>query len=690
MKRYEPDQIRNVALVGHSSAGKTALTEVLLFKAGVINRMGKVEDGNTVSDFDPDEIARQISISLALAPFEWKDHKINLIDTPGYADFFGDTEAAMRACDAIVLVISAVDGVEVQARVAWDLAERLVIPRLIFVNKVDRERASFHRTLDELMAQFGTKIAPVHLPIGAEHEFKGVVDLLNEKEIIYEGGRTDTPLAADHSAEIDKLHERLMDSVVEADDAMMERYLNEETIDTKEVVAGLHKAIAAGTTVPVLCGAATSEIGVDLLADFIVDELPAPTERPPLTGTKDGTEVAVAPDPGAEPVAQVFKTISDPYVGRLNYFRVFSGTFRPDSTLHNVSKDVDERVGQLLTMRGKEQEPVSEVPAGDIAAVAKLSETVTGDTLTAKGGPLLPPVVSPEPVFSLAIAPKTKGDEDKLSTGLHKVAAEDPAFRWERNPDTKQTVISGMGDTHLEVVVQRLARQHVEVDTFTPKVPYRETIRGTGRADGQLKKQTGGRGQFARCSIEMSPRGRGEGYEFEDAIVGGAIPNNYIPSVDKGVQKAAEEGPLGYPFVDFTVKLYDGKYHDVDSSDIAFQIAAGMAFREAAQAAGLVLLEPIGDLAVIIPDDAVGDIMGDLSGRRARIEGTEAMAPGWTQIKAKVPMGEMLRYAIDLRSKTGGRGTFSLAFSHYDPAPPQVQEKVVAEAKAEKEEADKK
>jgi elongation factor G len=454
----------------------------------------------------------------------------------------------------------------------------------------------------------------------------------------------------------------------------------------------LHKAIAAGTTVPVLCGAATAAIGVDLLADFIADELPSPLDRTPLKGSKGEAEVEVNPDPAGPLVAQVFKTLSDPYVGRLTYFRVFSGTLRPDSTLFNVSRGADERIGNVFTLRGKTQENVPEVPAGDIAAVAKLAETVTGDTLGTKGEPIaMPPLEFPEPVISLAIAPKSKGDEDKLSTALQKIAAEDPAFRWQRNPETHQTVISGMGEAHLDVVVQRLHRHHVEVDTFTPKVAYRETVRGKASAEGRHVKQSGGRGQYAKCTVEISAKPRGEGYEYEDAIVGGSIPNNFIPSVDKGIRKAMEVGPLaGYPFVDFKAKLFDGKYHPVDSSDIAFQLAGAHAFKEAAQAAGLVLLEPVMDLTVLIPDESVGDIMGDLSSRRARIEGTEAFGKGWTQIKAKVPQGEVQRYAIDLRSKTGGRGNFSLKFSHYEEAPSHVQEKVVAEAAKEKAEADKK
>lgn len=692
MKTYPTDRIRNVVLVGHGNAGKTTLAESLLHTAGATTRTGKVEEGNTVTDFDPDEIERQISINLALAPFEWREHKVNLIDAPGYQDFFGDAEAAMFAADAAIIVVSAVDGVQVQTRAAWDLAEKLGLPRAVFISKVDRERADFDAVLQQLIDLFGTKVAPVHVPLGREHDFHGVVDLLSEKAISYRGGRNEEAVPEDQKAALAKLHERLVESVVEGDDALMERYLEGGEIDPKEVVEGLHKAIAAGATVPVLCGAAGAQIAIDLLADFIVEELPSPLDRPPATGTKGDQTVELKADAAGPLVAQVFKTLSDPYVGRLTYFRVLSGTLRPDSTVHNVTRGVDERVGNVFTMRGKNQENVSEVPAGDVGAVAKLAETLTGDTLGTKADAIrVLPVEFPEPVFSLAIQPKSKGDEDKLSTALHKIAAEDPSFRWERNPETHQTVISGMGDAHVDVIVHRLKRHHVEVDTFTPRVAYRETVRGKGTAEGRHVKQTGGRGQFAKCTIELSSLPRGSGYEFQDAIVGGAIPNNFIPSVDKGIRKAMEAGPLaGYLFVDAKAKLFDGKFHQVDSSDIAFQLAGGHAFKEAAAAAGLVLLEPIMDLHVITPDDTVGDVMGDLSSKRARIEGTEALGKGWAQIKAKVPQGEVLRYAIDLRSKTGGRGTFRLSFSHYEEAPPQVQEKIVAETAKEKEEAARK
>ena len=691
MKTYPIDRIRNVALVGHGGAGKTSLAEALLFNAGVINRMGRVEDGNTVSDFDPDEVSKGISISLALAPFETKEHKINLLDAPGYADFLGDAEAALRAADAAIIVISAVEGVEVQARVVWDIAEHLRLPRAIFINKLDRERASFQRTLDELADVFGPRIAPLHLPVGEEHEFAGIVDLLADRALTYAGSRTESDVPEAVKAQAASLREKLVESVVEADDALMERYLDGGDIEPKEIIATLEKAVAAATTVPVLVGSATKGIGVDLLSEFLVDAVPSPAERPPAQAKRGEDEIELAPDPAGPLAALVYKTLSDPYVGKLTFFRVYSGTFRPDQTIFNATQNTEERVGQVFSMRGKTQESLSEVPAGDIGAVAKLQHTVTGDTLATRAAPLrLPGIDFPEPLLALAIEPKTKGDEDKLSTALHKLAEEDPTFHHERNPETHQTLIKGMGEAHLDVIVQRLARHHVEVTTAPPKVAYRETIRRTASAQGRHVKQSGGRGQYAVCSLELSPLPRGGGFEFQNAIVGGAIPNNFIPSVEKGVRKSLDEGVLaGYPVVDVKAKLVDGKFHTVDSSDIAFQLAGGLAFREAAREAGIVLLEPIMDLDVMVPDDAVGDIMGDLSSKRARIEGSEAVGRGWTHIKARVPQGEILRYSIDLRSKTGGRATFRSSFSHYEESPSNVQEKVVAEVQKAKEEAHK-
>jgi elongation factor G len=692
VKTYPIERIRNVVLAGHGGAGKTSLAESLLFTAGAINRMGRVEDGNTVTDFDPDETAKGISISLALAPFEWREHKINLLDAPGFADFLGDAEAGLRAADAVVIVVSAVEGVEVQARVVWDIAEHLGLPRAIFINKLDRERSSFQRTLDELGEIFGPRIAPLHVPIGEEHEFSGVADLLAERAFTYaDGTKAEGDIPDALSGQVSSLREKLVESIVEADDALMERYLEGAAIEPKEIVATLSKGVAAGTTVPVLAGSATKGIGVDLLAEFLVDEMPSPAERPPTKAKKGDEEVELAPDPAGPLAALVYKTLSDPYVGKLTFFRVYSGTFRPDQSVFNVTQNAEERIGQVFTLHGKTQDPVSEVPAGDIAAVAKLSHTITGDTFATRATPfVLPGIEFPDPLLALAIEPKTKGDEDKLSTALHKLADEDPTFHYERNPETHQTLIKGMGEAHLDVIVHRLARHHVEVTTAQPKVAYRETIRRVASATGRHVKQSGGRGQYAVATLELSPLPRGKGFEFEDAIVGGAIPNNFIPSVEKGVRKSLEDGVLaGYQFVDVKAKLYDGKFHTVDSSDIAFQLAGGLAFRDAAKEAGVVLLEPIMDLDVMVPDDAVGDIMGDLSSKRARIEGSEAVGRGWTHVKAKVPQGEILRYSIDLRSKTGGRATFRTAFSHYEEAPPNVQERVVADAQKAKEEAHK-
>jgi elongation factor G len=691
VKTYATDRIRNVILVGHGGSGKTSLAEALLFVSGTVNRMGRIEDGNTVCDFDPDEVKKQISISLALAPIEWNEHKINILDAPGYADFVGDMEAGMRAADAVLIVVSAVEGVEVQARVAWDVADHLHLPRAIFINKVDRERASFARTLDELRDAFGTKVAPLHLPIGEEHVFSGVVDLLADKAYTYSGSRSEAPVPDALAAEASRLRETLVESIVEADDSLMERYLEGASIDPKEIVSALSVGVAAGSTVPVLCGAATKTIGVDLLAEFLVDGLPSPADRAPVAAEEGGAAAEVAPDHGGPLCGLVFKTVSDPYVGRITYFRVFSGTLRPDVPLYNASRNLEERIGQVFTMRGKTQDTLSEVVTGDIAAVAKLAETQTGDTIATKAHPFrLPPIDFPEPLLAVAIEPKTKGDEDKLNTALHKLEAEDPTFRWERNPETHQTVIKGMGEAHLDVMVERLARHHVAVDTFPPKIPYRETVRGAAKAQGRHVKQSGGRGQYGVCWLEVSPLPRGGEFEFQDAIVGGAIPNQFIPSVEKGVRKALEEGALGgYRVADVKVKLYDGKFHPVDSSDIAFQMAGIHAFRDACTEAGIVLLEPIVDLEVIVPDESTGDIMGDLSSKRARIEGTEAIGRGWNRIRAKVPQAEVIRYAIDLRSKTGGRGSFKLAFSHYEECPGGVQEKVVAEARKAKEEAAK-
>jgi elongation factor G len=635
--------------------------------------MGRVEDGTTVCDFDPEEQRRRISVSLAVAPFEWAGHKVNVIDTPGYADFVGDVAAALRAADLAVFVVSAVEGVEVQTEVAWRLAEARGIPRVIFVNKLDRERASFERTLDQLKERFGAGVAPLELPIGEEGAFRGVVDLLSDAAETYDGSSphgTDGPIPAEMEAEEHSVHDALVEGIVVADDELMERYLADEKIDTKELGAALAKGIDTATVFPVLCGSATRLVGIDRLAEFIVEEGPAP----------HGAE------PDGQTAAFVFKTVVDPYVGRVNLFKVLHGTVKTDLTLTNSRTVADERMHQISTMRGKEQETVTEVPAGDIAAVAKLGDTTTGDLLAVRGADVVAePFDPPAPVLSIAIHPKSKGDEDKLANALHRLADEDPALRLERNAETHQTLLSGMGETHLSITVEKLARKFgVEVETEDVKVPYRETISGSAEAEGKVKKQTGGHGQFAVAFLRVEPLERGGGFEFVDAIVGGVIPRQFIPAVEKGIQETISHGgALGFPVVDVKVTCFDGKHHPVDSSEMAFKTAASLGFREALGKASPVLLEPVSELVITVPEQFQGDIMGDLNSKRGRIQGSAAVGNGEVEIVATAPTSEVLRYAIDLRSITGGRGRFEATPSHYDPVPAHLVDKIVAAAKSD-------
>jgi elongation factor G len=692
MNVYEPGNIRNVLLVGHSGAGKTTLTEGLVFAAGAVTRMGKVEDGNTVSDHDAEEIRRGISVSLSLVPIEWSGVKINVMDAPGYADFIGDVKGALRAADACVFVVSAVDGVEVQTEIVWEMAAEARIPRAVFVNKIDRERASFERTLDGLIAAFGTQVAPIQLPIGEEHEFSGVVDLLTRRAYRYDSGpkgeEGDWP--EDLTAKAEPYRERLAESVAEADDALLEKYLETGELTAEEIVRGVKAGLADAKFSPVLVGAAGRPAGVDRLAQFVVEAFPSPLDRPPVTVIKkDGSDEERLCEPNGPLTALVFKTVSDPYVGRINLFRVYSGRMRPDSPVFNATKSTEERVGQLFTMRGKDHETVAEVPAGDIGAVAKLTHTATGDTLSVKSDPVtLPPLDLPEPLLAMAIEPKTKGDEDKLSTALARVQEDDPTLRVERSSETHETVMYGMGEAHVETMVERMKRKFgVDVLTRPAKVPYKETIKGKVQAQGRHVKQTGGHGQFAVCWIEVGPMPRGGGFEFVDKISGGVIPNQFIPSVEKGIVKAMADGVITpYPMVDVRVTLYDGKFHPVDSSDIAFQLAGQLALKEAAQKVGVSLLEPIVQAEVLVPESYTGEIIGDLNSKRGRILGMESAGAGKQRIRALVPHSEMTRYAIDLRSMTQGRGAFGMTFDHYDEVPSHLAEKVVAEARKEKEE----
>jgi elongation factor G len=692
MDPYEPRNIRNVVLVGHNGAGKTTLVEAMLFTSGAINRMGNIEDGNTVSDHDPEEIRRGMSVSLSLAPVEWNGVKINLLDTPGYADFIGDVRGGIRAADACLFVVSAVEGVEVQTEAAWELAAEAGLPRAILINKIDRERASFDRTLDQLVGAFGTQVAPIQLPIGEEHDFAGIVDLLGRKAYRYADGPRgqEGEWPDDLAAKAEPYRERLVESVAEADDGLLEKYLDQGELSEEEILRGVRAGLAEAKFVPVLVGSASHPAGADRLATFMGEEFPSPVDRPAVVAASgDGNEREIPSDPAGPVAALVFKTVSDPYVGRINVLRVFSGKMRPDSTIYNATKGTEERVGQLFTMRGKDHENVSEVPAGDIGAVAKLAHTTTGDTLSAKADPLiLSPIDLPEPLLAMAIEPKTKGDEDKLSTAIARVQEDDPTFRVDRSPETHETVMYGMGESHLDVMVERMKRKFgVDVTVHPAKVPYKETIRGKAQAMGRHVKQTGGHGQYAICHIEVEPQPRGSGFEYVDKIVGGVVPHQFIPSVEKGIVKAMAEGvTTPFPMVDVRVTLYDGKFHPVDSSDIAFQIAGALALKEAAAKAGVSLLEPIVQAEVVVPDSYTGDIIGDLNSKRGRILGMESVGGGKQRIKALVPQAEMVRYAIDLRSMTGGRGSFTMSFDHFDEVPAHLADKVIAGARKAKEE----
>jgi len=672
VKTFPSAKIRNVALVGHGNAGKTTLAEALLFSNGLIQRMGRVEDGNTASDFDPEEHKRGISTNLSIIPIEYDGYKLNILDCPGYADFVGDVVAALRVADLALFVISGVEGVEVQAEIVWKMAEAAGIPRAFFVNKLDRDRASFSRTCDDLKNHFGAGVAPLQLPIGEEADLSGVVDLLSDKAYTYVDGRASQGEVPDGLAEQEHaVHDALVEGIVVADDDLMERYLSDEAIDYKELAGALAKGVAAGTVFPVLCGSATKLIGIDRLCRFLADEAPAPA------ATGDGP-----------PAAFVFKTIADPYVGRVNVFKVMSGKVLPDAVLTNGRTVADEKLHQLLTLRGREQEPASEVPAGDIAAVAKLTDTSTGDVLAQRGADIaIEPFESPPPVLPTAIRPKSKADEDKLANALHRLQDEDPVLKVERNAETHQTLLWGIGETHLSIALEKLQRKYgVEVEQEDVKVAYRETVSTKAEAEGKYKKQTGGHGQFGVAFLRVEPLERGAGFEFSDAIVGGAIPRQFIPAVERGIADTiVHGGALGFPVVDVKVTCYDGKYHPVDSSEMSFKMAGSLGFKEAAAKARPVLLEPISELVITVPEAYQGDVMGDLNSKRGRIQGTTSVGNGEQEITALVPTSEVIRYAIDLRSLTGGRGRFIATHSHYDPAPPNLADKIVAEAAAARE-----
>ncbi len=682
------DRIRNVALVGHRGSGKTSLHEALLFQAGVINRLGSVLEGTTVSGSDADEKARQMSISAALASFEWQDRKVNLIDTPGDSSFVADALGALRVCESAVFVVNAVMGVEVHTTRLWQRAAELDLARLVFVNMLDRERADFFRTLDSLKSAFGSHVVATEIPIGSEHEVSGVIDLVDMKAYRYEGaGRdnsTEVPIPDELADQAQEYREKLMDEVSESSDALMERYLEGEEISHDEIVVALKDGTNHGAIFPVACGVATRNLGTNRLLDAIVDDLPSPVKH----GGLDVGELRLEPVDDKELFAYVFKTRADPFAGRINLFRVYQGTMRQDSQLLNTRTHTKERIGQLVTFEGGHTGHTGEYGPGDIGAVAKLKETKAGDWLAARDEPIEMPAINlPAAVMAFAVEPKSKGDEDKVFTALRRLQEEDPTIDLHRDPQTSEQIVAGLSQVHVEVIVERLrSRFGAEVNLKPPRVPYQETIRKPAKAHGRHKKQTGGRGQFGDVHIEIGPLEPGSGFEFINAIKGGVVPSGFIPAVEKGVLDAMQEGVVaGYPVKDVRVRLYDGSYHTVDSSEMAFKLAGSVAMKQALEQAGPVLLEPIMLVTVSVPEDAVGDVIGDLNSRRGRPLGMEPVGAGMTEIKAEVPMAEMLSYAPDLRSITGGQGEFTMEFLRYEEVPGHLAGKVVDEARAEKE-----
>ncbi len=680
-------RIRNVALVGHRGSGKTSLNEAILFQAGAINRLGSVADGTTVSDSAPDEKAREMSIAGSLASFQWDGRKINLIDTPGDPSFVADALSALRVCEGAVFVVNAVMGVEVTTARLWERAEEMGLARVIFVNMLDRERADFFRALESLKAAFGPHAVATEIPIGSEHEVRGVIDLIDMKAFEYDGAGRDNckeiPIPDELQAQAEEYREKLLDEVAENSDELMERYLEGEEIAHEETVQALKAGVTAGTLFPVTCGIATKNLGTNRLLDALVEDLPSPAKK----GAVEAGETVLQPVEDGEAVAFVFKTLADAYAGRINLFRVYQGVLKHDSQVHNTRAHVKERIGQLLVPQGKEYGQAEEFGPGDIGAVAKLKETHAGDVLSTKDQEIdlrLPPL--PAPVMAFAVEPKAKGDEEKVGQALRRLQEEDPTIDFHRDPDTGEQIVAGLSQIHVEVIVGRMKERFgAEVNLKPPRVPYQETIRGSAKAQGRYKKQTGGRGQFGDCHIEIEPVTQGEGFQFENAIKGGVIPSGFIPAVEKGIVEAMQHGTVaGYPVKDVKVRLYDGSYHSVDSSEMAFKIAGSMAFKQAMENASPVLLEPIMTVTVSVPEESVGDVIGDLNSRRGRPLGMEPKG-AMTEVKAEVPMSEMLSYAPDLRSITGGQGDYAMDFARYEEVPAHLAQKVIDKAASEDE-----
>ncbi len=691
MKTYEGANVRNVAVMGHSHSGKTSLVSALLYTAGSTPRLGRVDDGSTVTDYDEEEISRQMTISAALAATEWGKTKINLIDTPGFNMFVHEAEMVIPAVDAALVVVDSVSGVQVVTQKIWSFAEEFALPRVVVCTRMDRERADFNRVMDSLTGAFGRTVVPVQLPIGAEKNFKGVVDLVKMKAYYYEVGGNGKArveeIPADMAEQAKAAHEALVELVAEGDDALMSEFFDTGTIAEEHITGGIHNAIREDRLFPVLFASGLGNIGSDEVLDFLVDYVPTAIERETVKGvpTNPEAEPPVRKTAATEPLSLfIFKTVSDPFAGRISYFKVVSGVLKNDATINNYTRGTAEKFSHISAVLGKQLVPVPELVAGDIGAVAKLRETLTGDTLGDKSAPIQYPAITlPEPAITFAIEPKTRADEDKLGVGVHKLMEEDAMLRFFRDPQTKDFLIAGTGQQHIEVIVSKLKRRyHTEVVLKAPKVPYRETIRGTADVQGRHKKQSGGHGQFGDCKIKMSPLERGKHFEFVNTTFGGSIPKNFIPAVEKGIVEAAARGFLaGYPVVDFRVELYDGSYHDVDSNEMSFKTAGRIAFKKAMEAAKPALLEPIMQVEITVPDEFAGAIMGDMNSRRGRIQGMDNKA-GNTVIRAHCPMSEMLTYGTDLTAMTQGRGSFNMEMDHYDFVPALQQEKIIAAAKA--------
>ena len=690
MKAYTTQQIRNVGLLSHGGAGKTSLVEAMLFDAGVVSRLGRVEDGTTTSDYEPEETRRHISVQLAVLPLEWRGTKINLLDTPGYADFVGEVQQATRAVDGAIVLFEALAGVEVGTEAVWKQADAVGLPRLAVINKMDRENANFERTVGQMVARFGNGLVPIQIPIGAASSFDGIIDLLAMKA--YRGtDATESEIPPELMAQAERAREKLVEAAAETDDELINKYLEGESLTDDEIRAGLRAGVLAGKIVPVLCCGALANRAVAPVLDAIAAYLPSPADRPAVEATSALNQKAELLKPADDQplAALVFKTTADPFVGKLTYFRVCSGVMHSDSTVANAARSRDERLGQLFVVRGKTQEPVVQLGAGEIGAVAKLQETVTGDTLSYRDHPVTLQAISfPSPVFAAAVSPKTKADLDKLGSALARLVDEDPTLQVRKDPDTSETLVSGMGESHLEITAEKARRKFgVDVVLSVPRVPYKETITNTSKSEFKHKKQTGGHGQYGHVLIEMEPLERGTGFVFAERVVGGSVPRNFIPAVEKGIREVLPEGALaGYPVVDLRVVLYDGSYHAVDSSEMAFKIAAAQAFRKGFESGRPVLLEPIMNIAVTVPEQYVGDVMGDLNTKRARVLGMDAHG-GVSVVEAQAPLAEIQRYATDLRSLTQGRGTYTMEFSHYEEVPAHITQQIVAEAKKEKAEA---